>query len=129
MFRFARGFGLLFTLLAIIAFPVAAQDSVAGNWVFSVDSPQGRIEMTIVFGQNGNVVTGTAELDMVEATEISDGLYENGVLSFLLHLGVDGQWITVEVEAKVEGDGMVGEAYVPEMGASPFTAKRSSRDR
>lgn len=129
MFRFARGFSLFLTLLAVTALPAAAQDSVAGNWVFSVDSPQGRIEMTIVFAQTGNIVTGAAELDMVEATEISDGLYEDGVLSFLLHLGVNGQWITVEVEAKVDGDGMVGEAYVPEMGASPFTAKRSSGDR
>ncbi len=33
--------------------------------------------------------------------------------------------MTVEVEAEVDGDEMVGEAYIPDMGQiAPFTAKR-----
>ena len=51
--------------------------------------------------------------------------YEDGVLSFLMHVSMEGQWFTVEMEADVDGDEMAGEAYVPEMGAGmPFTAKR-----
>ncbi|MCH7990872.1 MAG: hypothetical protein IIC35_00465 [Gemmatimonadetes bacterium] len=92
-----------------------------------MNAPQGVVEMTVVFAQHGTEVTGSAEmeLDIPMATEISDGLFEDGTLSFLLHVGVEDQWFTVEMEAEVDGDEMTGEAYLPEMGASSFTAKRS----
>ena len=95
--------------------------------MFIMNAPQGVVEMTVVFAQHGTEVTGSAEmeLDIPMATEISDGLFEDGTLSFLLHVGVEDQWFTVEMEAEVDGDEMTGEAYLPEMGASTFTAKRS----
>lgn len=124
--RIGRGLRLSLTLLALMALPALAQESVTGAWVFSVDSPDGLFEITLVLAQDGSAVTGTADLVMVEGAEISDGHYEDGTLSFLLHIGFDGQSLAVEVEATVDGDEMVGEASVPDMGALPFTAKRSS---
>ena len=126
MHRTARGFGLLMTVLALTAVPAAAQESVAGTWIMTITSPEvGTMESEFVFEQDGSEVTGTAELQIVDGVEISDGLYEDGVLSFLMHVSMEGQWFTVEMEADVDGDEMTGEAYVPEMGAGmPFTAKR-----
>lgn len=127
MSRLARGFCLSLTVLALVASPAAAQESVAGTWMFTMNSPQGVVEMTVVFAQDGTQVTGSAELelDFPMDAEISDGLFEDGTLSFLLHVAVEDQWFTVEMEAEVDGDEMTGEAYLPEMGASSFTAKRS----
>ena len=127
MSRLARGFCLSLTVLALAASPATAQESVAGTWMFTMNAPQGVVNMTVVFAQHGTEVTGSAELelDFPMATEISDGLFEDGTLSFLLHVGVEDQWFTVEMEAEVDGDEMTGEAYLPEMGASSFTAKRS----
>ena len=128
MLRTARNLGLSFALFALLAVPAAAQDSVAGDWVFTMAGPQGEIAVDFSFEQDGTEVTGTASLEAVpevEAVEISDGVFEDGVLFFLLHASVQGQWFTVEMEADVEGDEMVGDAYMAEMGeAAPFTAKR-----
>ena len=126
MQRTARGLGLLLTMLVLTALPAAAQDSIAGTWLMTMSSPEvGTVESEFVFEQSGSEVTGTAELQLVDDVEISDGVYEDGVLSFLMHVSMEGQWFTVEMEADVDGDEMAGEAYVPEMGAGmPFTAKR-----
>jgi hypothetical protein len=126
MQRTARGLGLLLTMLVLTALPAAAQDSIAGTWLMTMSSPEvGTVESEFVFEQSGSEVTGTAELQLVDDVEISDGVYEDGVLSFLMHVSMEGQWFTVEMEADVDGDEMTGEAYVPEMGAGmPFTAKR-----
>ncbi|MGB1658007.1 MAG: hypothetical protein ACPHO4_11720, partial [Longimicrobiales bacterium] len=79
----ARGFALLLTLFALTSLPAAAQDGVAGTWLMTMSSPEvGTVESEFVFEQNGSEVTGTAELQLVDDVEISDGVYEDGVLSF-----------------------------------------------
>lgn len=129
MLRVARFVAFALLAAALAAAPATAQDSVAGKWLVTVSSPDmGDIEMTFDFAQEGTEVTGTADMSSipeVEASEISDGLYEDQILSFLLHVSVQGQWFTVEVEADVEENEMVGDTYMAEMGQSaPFTGKR-----
>ncbi len=123
---FARGFGLLLTLIALTAAPAAAQAGVAGTWRMTMTSPDvGTVESEFVFEQDGSEVTGSAELDLVDDVEITDGVFEDGVLSFLMHVSMQGEWFTVEMEADVDGDEMAGEAYVPDLGVGmPFTARR-----
>ncbi len=129
MIRPLRSLSLLVAAIALLSVPVSAQDSVAGSWLVTVSSPDmGDIEMTFHLEQEGTEVTGTADLSAipeVEGSQISEGLYEDRILSFLLSVSVQGQWFTVEVEADVDGDEMVGDTYMAEMGQSaPFTAKR-----
>ena len=119
---------LALALVALAAVPASAQDSVAGTWIFSMAGPQGDMPAEFIFEQSGSEVTGTVSLELpeIEGTELSDGLYEDGILSFLMHVSAGGQWFSVEMEAEVDGDAMVGEAYLAEMGqAMPFTAKRA----
>jgi len=125
----ARSFALALALLVLAAIPAAAQDSVTGKWVITSTSPEmGSMEMVYHLQQDGTTVTGTADLSAipeVDAVEIDEGLYEDKILSFLLHVSMQGQWFTAEVEADVDGDDMVGETYLDEMGmAMPFTGKR-----
>lgn len=116
--------------LAIAAAPALAQDSVAGNWIFTVESPDGAgtMEVPFVFEQNGTEVTGTVDLSVipqVQGAQIAEGEFVDGVLFFLLHVSAEGQVMTAEVEADVSGDEMEGEVYLPDMGqVSLFTAKR-----
>ncbi|MEM7416210.1 MAG: hypothetical protein AAF389_11975 [Gemmatimonadota bacterium] len=129
MARLLRNTLMIAALVALAAVPASAQDSVAGKWIFTMSSPDvGELEVPFEFAQSGTEVTGTLEFPMpeIEGAEMSDGLYEDGVFSFLMNLSAQGQWFTVEMEADVDGDEMVGEAYVAEMGMSmPFTAKRA----
>lgn len=117
--------------LAISAAPVLAQDSVAGSWIFTVESPDGTggtMEVPFVFEQDGTAVTGSVDLSVipeVQGAQIAEGEFVDGVLFFLLHVSAEGQVLTAEVEADVEGDEMEGEVFLPDMGqVSLFTAKR-----
>lgn len=117
--------------LAVSAAPVLAQDSVAGNWIFTVESPDGTggtMEVPFVFEQDGTAVTGSVDLSVipqVQGAQIAEGEFVDGVLFFLLHVSAEGQVLTAEVEADVEGDAMEGEVYLPDMGqVSLFTARR-----
>lgn len=116
--------------LALFALPASAQEGVAGKWTVTLNSAEmGQMTMEFDLQQQGSEVTGTASLPIpeIEGTHLTDGLFEDGVLSFLLHVGMQGQWYAVEVEADVDGDEMVGEAYMAEMGmVTPFTAKRAT---
>ena len=125
----ARSFALALALLVLAAIPAAAQDTVTGKWVITSTSPEmGSIEMIFELQQDGTTVTGTADLSAIpeiDAVELDEGLYEDKILSFLLHVSMQGQWFTAEVEGDVDGDDIVGETYIDEMGmATPFTGKR-----
>ncbi len=115
-------------LLAVLGSPVVAQD-VSGHWVVTVQAPDyGEIQFDFMLEQDGTAVTGEAvgsSMAEIESMELSDGLSEDGVFSMLLHIGAQGQFLTAEVEGDVDGDEIVGEIYIAEMGSSaPFTAAR-----
>lgn len=125
-----RGFTLTLAAAALLALPAAAQDSVAGDWIFTVDSPDGAgtMEVPFSFEQDGEEVTGTVDLSVVPqvtSASITEGELVDGILFFVLEVSAEGQYLAVEVEAEVTGDEMVGEVYMVEMGQfSPFTGKR-----
>ena len=131
MLRTARTLAASLALFALIAAPSAAQDSVAGDWVMSMSDPNmGEMEVLISLEQNGEEVSGTVSMPAmpeIEGMRMTDGEYVDGVVFFLIHASMQGQFMTVEVEADVDGDEMVGEVYVPDAGqAIPFTGKRSA---
>ncbi len=130
MVRLVGNSGLVAMLFMAIALPVSAQDSVAGTWLFTMSGPDGSdMEIPFTFEQDGTAVAGSVDLSgipEVEGAELSDGLYEDQILSFLIHVSGQGMTMTIEVEGDVDGDEMVGEVYMAEMGqAMPFTAKRA----
>lgn len=123
-----RNLCLALALALLSAAPAHAQD-LSGKWIFTMSAPEiGEMLVPFEFQHSGTEVTGTLEFPMpeVEGAEMSDGYFEDGIFSFLMHVGAQGQWMAVEMEAEVDGDEMVGEAYLAEMGMSmPFTAKRA----
>jgi len=130
MKRVLRGSALALVAMLAVAASASAQ-SVAGTWTVVVQSPDvGEIQFEFELEQTGNEVTGKAistTMPEMGNMTLSDGLFEDGLLSMLMFVNVEGQSITVEIEGEVDGDEMVGEAYVAEMGqASPFTATRSN---
>jgi hypothetical protein len=129
MIRTAQRLGLTLLLAAVAALPAAAQDSVTGTWLLTVSSPDmGRMELAVMLEQEGTEVKGTADLSAIPEIDdvlVSEGVYEDRLLTFILDVSVQGQWFATEVEADVDGDEMTGEIYVPDMGyAIPFSGKR-----
>lgn len=110
---------------------VAAQEGVEGRWIFSIESPDsaGMIQIPFVFEQDGTTVTGRPDvsiLPQVQTAEISEGTFRDGVLSFRLRVGAGEEWVTIQVEAEVDGDTMTGEARIAGFDqVSTFTAERA----
>lgn len=102
--------------------PASAPDDVSGRWMFVIeaadrttDTTTTTIAVPVVFEQDGESVTGTVEMPDIQgvrSAEIADGRYVDGTLTFVLRVGAGDQVFTAEVEAEVDGDEMVGEAYV-----------------
>lgn len=121
--------------LAAIGFsvdPVAGQEGVGGRWVVFIEPPDSgaaAIQIPFVFEQDGSTVTGRPDLagfPQVRTEEISEGTFQDGVLSFQLRVGVGEEWVTIHVEAEVDGDTMTGEARVPDSEqVSTFRAERA----
>lgn len=111
--------------------PAAGQEGVAGRWIFSIESPDsaGMIQIPFVFEQDGTTVTGRPDVSIipqVQTAEISEGTFQDGVLSFQLRVGAGEEWVTIQVEAEVDGDTMTGEARIPGFDqTSTFTAERA----
>jgi hypothetical protein len=122
--RIARTFSLVMGLTLLAAVPAAAQ-SVSGTWVFSVNSPDGPVQMEVQLEQDGDEVKGDVQMDMADSAEISDGKLEDNVLTFLLHVGIQGETFSVEMTATVDGDDMTGQAFLADMGSMPFTATKA----
>lgn len=125
MKKIAKVSGLALIALLAMSMPVAAQANVAGNWTMIVEAPEAPGEIVAVFAQDGAKVTGTLDVPMVGGAEMSEGMVEEDTFSFLLEVDMEGQWFTIEVEAEVDGDEMVGEFYIAEFGSIPFSAVRS----
>ena len=125
MNRLAQSAALAFVALLALGSPAQAQADVSGSWILTVESPEAGGDVTAVFEQDGETVTGALESPMVGGIEMSDGRIEGGKLTFLLHVDIEGQSYTVEVSAEVEGDSMKGSMYLPETGSMPFTGKRT----
>jgi len=122
--RIARRFCLLLGLVLLSAVPATAQD-VEGTWVFSVNSPDGLVELEVAFELDGDEVKGEADFEMADAIEISDGKLEGNVLTFVMHVGMEGAWFSVQITGTIDGDEMTGQASLAEMGTMPFTATRA----
>ena len=121
-----RAVGLSAVLLTLSVVPIAAQASVAGTWTFTANSPDGVLEAEFVFTQEGTAVSGRGTVQTFGSVQITDGLLEDGLLSFVMHASLEGQMVMFEVEADVDGDEMEGMAYMvgsPE--GVPFTGVRA----
>ena len=122
--RIARTF-FLTTGLALLTAVAASAQSVDGTWVLTVLSPDGPVPVEVHFEQDGSEVTGDIQLDMADSVRISDGKLEGDTLTFLLHLGIQGEEFEVEVSATIDGDVMTGQAVLTDLGSMPFTATRA----
>ena len=105
------------------ALPALAADEVLGKWEATLESPRGTREITMEF-------TGTS--DSLQGTwtgprgtfDLEDVSYADGKLTFQRNLEVQGNSITIDYEATVDGDAMNVKMTTPR-GEREFTAKRA----
>jgi hypothetical protein len=106
-----------------IASAAFAQNSVAGAWELTVDSPQGANTSTLTLKQDGDKLTGDLASAM-GSTPIT-GTCSAGAIAVTANLDVQGTTLQLGINGKVDADTMTGSVKVGDFGEFPFTAKRA----
>ena len=100
-----------------------AQNSVAGSWELSVDSPQGANTSTLTLKQDGDKLTG--ELGSAMGSTPVTGTFSAGSVAITANLDVQGTSLQLGINGKVDADTMTGSVKVGDFGEFPFTGKRT----
>ena len=100
-------------LLTLSATPMAHQASVAGNWALNFNGPQGPIDASATFKQDGEDVTGTIEGPQ-GAVECS-GTLKGTKLALKLTVDANGQSLQIFLMGDVDGDAIKGTFSMAEM--------------
>jgi hypothetical protein len=100
-----------------------AQNSVAGAWELSVDSPQGANTSTLTLKQDGDKLTGDLTSGM-GSTPVT-GTFSGGTIAVTANLDVQGTSLQLGINGKVDADTITGSVKVGDFGEFPFTGKRA----
>ena len=67
----------LFAMFALTALAALAAD-ISGTWKGTAETPNGTVERTFVFKQDGSKLTGETTSQMMGKSEITEGKVEGG---------------------------------------------------
>jgi hypothetical protein len=101
-----------------------AQNSVAGAWELTIDTPQGANSSTLTLKQDGDKLTGDLASPM--GTTPVQGTFSNGTVAVLANIDVQGTSLQLGINGKVEGDALNGNVKLGDFGEFPFKGKRAA---
>ena len=92
----------LFVVFALSALSAVAAD-ITGNWKATAEGPNGAMERTFAFKQQGTKLTGETVSSMVGKSEIKDGKVEGDTVSFTITADFGGNAMTIKYSGKITG--------------------------
>jgi hypothetical protein len=103
-----RSFGMAAALVAVLGFagPASAQGTLAGNWVFSFNTPNGMIDADATIKVDGQKLSGTMNSQAGEVTFTGEVKEKSLTISFEVQTPQGNISITMQGEQK--GDGLAG---------------------
>jgi hypothetical protein len=113
--------------LAIVASaPMAAfaQTDVSGDWLVTIESPQGPVTIDLTMKQAGEALTGTVTSPM-GSVDFKGKVLKNA-LNVSYTMNVQGNSIEITMTGTVEGDAIAGRVDFGGLGEVPWAAKRKA---
>ena len=108
--------------------PAAAQDlDLTGEWVFTVQSPNGSGIRQVTFFQDGDVLTGTIASSQAEGD--LEGVLDGDQATFTVVITMDSGVFAITYDATVTGDEMEGTVDFGDYGQGTFTGQRADPNR
>jgi hypothetical protein len=96
--RFVKSVLLIMWLAA-----VASAADITGNWKADLQTPQGMVQVSYSFKQDGETLTGTWQAAKSPTVQISDGKVTGDKVSFVVKIDGNGGLSFVH-EGKIDGD-------------------------
>lgn len=102
----------------------AVEDGPAGKWTWTFQRPGGGegIEVTLTLMQEGEELTGTVSGRGGQETEIKEGTFKDGEVSFVVERERDGNVFKTYYKGQLEGDTITGTTEME------FNGERRSRE-
>jgi imidazolonepropionase-like amidohydrolase len=98
---------------------------VAGQWILTVDSPQGVVEVTLELQQQGSALSGTTS-SMLGTFPISEGSISGKDFNFRISVdSPDMGAMVIMFSGSIEGSKMTGTIDLGPMGLMDFTGSRN----
>jgi hypothetical protein len=89
-------------LLALFAFSALAAD-ISGNWKATAEGPNGAMERTFTFKQEGAKLTGETTSEFTGKSVITDGKVDGDAITFTITAKFGDQDVTINYKGKVAG--------------------------
>ena len=91
----------LLILMTMFAVAASAAD-ISGTWKGVAEGPQGKIERTFVFKQDGAKLTGETSSEFTGKSVINNGKVEGDNVSFSITANIQGNEMTLNYKGKLE---------------------------
>ena len=82
---------------------VASAADITGNWKADLETPQGKVQVSYTFKQDGESLTGTWQAAQSPTIDIVDGKVKGDKVSFVVKLGPNVPMVFVH-EGKLKGE-------------------------
>ena len=112
-------------LFALFAFGALAAD-ISGNWKATAEGPNGALERTFTFKQEGAKVTGETISSFTGKSTITDGKVDGDSVTFTIAAKFGDQDITLNYKGKIAGSEIKFTSQMADGGNAPieWTAKK-----
>jgi hypothetical protein len=94
---------ILLSLMALFALAASAAD-ISGNWKGTAEGPNGAIERTFTFKQDGAKLTGETVSQYTGKSTINDGKVEGDTISFSITAKFQDNEMKLTYKGKITGD-------------------------
>jgi len=113
---------IILTIGLLTAAPAFAQTNVAGDWDFTINSPQGSNTTRVTLKQDAEKLSG---LFKSPAGELPfTGTMDGSDMKFTFTINFQGMPLDIAMTGKVDGDSIVGKANFGGFAEGDWTAKR-----
>jgi hypothetical protein len=116
----------LLILAALFAGAMSGAD-ITGNWKGTAEGPNGTIERTFTFKQDGTKLTGETKSDFTGQSTINDGKVDGDSVTFTIVANLQGNELKLTYKGKIAGDQITFDVERPGGGDGPqihYVAKR-----
>jgi hypothetical protein len=96
---------------------------MAGNWVMTIQTPQGPTEVTMTVQQSGASFSGSMTSQM-GITAFDDGQVDGRSVTWTMSLQMGGTAMTIVYQGEVDGNRISGSAALGDFGTAAFTGER-----
>ncbi len=104
----------LFILMALSAIAAFAAD-ITGTWKATAEGPNGTMERTFVFKQDGAKLTGETSSEMMGKSTITDGKVEGDAVTFTITVHFQDNEMKLTYKGKVTGNEIKFTVEIPAM--------------